>query len=83
MALNADSPVDRKILHVIPRAYILDGHEVQNPVGMHGNELGIEAHVITGASASVPESESMYQRSAGIEIEDFILGTSGQRRSRL
>jgi cell division protein FtsA len=72
VALNADSPVDRKILHVIPRTYILDGHEVENPVGMHGNELGIEAHVITGASASV-QNLTQCINGVGIEVEDFVL----------
>ena len=72
VALNAEAPGDRKILHVIPRTYILDGHEVQNPVGMHGNELGIEAHVITGASASV-QNLTQCISGVGIGIEEFIL----------
>jgi cell division protein FtsA len=72
VALNADSPFDRKILHVIPRAYILDGHEVENPVGMHGNELAIDAHVITGASASV-QNLNQCINGAGIEIDEFVL----------
>jgi cell division protein FtsA len=72
VAINAESPIDRKILHIIPRTYILDGQEVQNPVGMHGNELGIEAHVITGASASV-QNLTQCVNGVGIEIEDFIL----------
>ncbi len=53
VALNIKAPADRKMLHVIPRAYTLDGHEVKNPVGMHGYELNVEAHVITAAVASV------------------------------
>ena len=72
VALNAEAPGERKILHVIPRAYTLDGQEVQNPVGMHGNELGIEAHVITGASASV-QNLTQCINGVGIGIEDFIL----------
>jgi len=72
VALNAEAPGERKILHVIPRAYTLDGHEVQNPVGMHGNELGIEAHVITGTSASI-QNLTQCVNGVGIEIEDYIL----------
>ena len=34
VALNVKIPPEQKILHVIPRAYRLDGHEVKNPVGM-------------------------------------------------
>jgi len=29
VALNVKAPADRKMLHVIPRAYTLDGHEVK------------------------------------------------------
>jgi cell division protein FtsA len=72
VALSAEAPVDRKILHIIPRVYTLDAQEVENPVGMHGNELGIEAHVISGASASV-QNLTQCITGAGIGIEDFIL----------
>jgi cell division protein FtsA len=60
------------MLHVIPRAYTLDGHEVKNPVGMHGYELNVEAHVITAAVASV-QNLTQCVRSVGINIEDLIL----------
>ena len=69
VALNAKAPADRKMLHVIPRAYILDGQEVENPVGMHGYELSVEAHVITGAAASIQN----LTQCVGIGIEDLIL----------
>jgi cell division protein FtsA len=72
VAINSGSPADRKILHIIPRSYTLDGHDVQNPVGMHGNELGIEAHVITGAAASV-QNLTQCINGVGVSIEDFIL----------
>lgn len=72
VALNVRAPVDRKMLHVIPRSYTLDGHEVKNPVGMHGYELNVEAHVITAAVASV-QNLTQCVRAVGIEIEDLIL----------
>ena len=72
VALNAKAPADRKMLHVIPRSYTLDGQEVKNPVGMHGYELSIEAHVITGPSASV-QNLTQCISGVGIEIEDAIL----------
>jgi cell division protein FtsA len=72
VALNIKAPADRKMLHVIPRAYMLDGHEVKNPVGMHGYELNVEAHVITAAVASVQNLTKCIQ-GVGIEIEDLIL----------
>jgi cell division protein FtsA len=72
VALNIRAPADRKMLHVIPRSYMLDGHEVKNPVGMHGYELNVEAHVITAAVASVQNLTKCIQ-GVGIEIEDLIL----------
>jgi cell division protein FtsA len=72
VALNIKSPVDSKMLHVIPRSYILDGQEVKNPVGMHGYELDVEAHVITAAVASVQNLTKCIS-SIGIEIDDLVL----------
>ena len=72
VALNVKAPADRKMLHVIPRAYTLDGHEVKNPVGMHGYELDVEAHCITAAIASV-QNLTKCVNAVGIEIEDLIL----------
>jgi cell division protein FtsA len=72
VALNVKAPADRKMLHVIPRSYTLDGHEVKNPVGMHGYELNVEAHVITAAVASV-QNLTQCVRGVGIEIEDLVL----------
>ena len=53
-------------------SYTLDGHEVKNPVGMHGYELNVEAHVITAALASV-QNLTKCVNGVGIEIEDLIL----------
>lgn len=72
VALNVKAPADRKMLHVIPRSYTLDGHEVKNPVGMHGYELNVEAHCITAAVASV-QNLTQCVRGVGIEIDDLIL----------
>ncbi len=72
VALNIKAPADRKMLHVIPRAYTLDGHEVKNPVGMHGYELDVEAHVITAAVASVQNLTKCIS-SIGVEIDDLVL----------
>jgi cell division protein FtsA len=72
VALASKPPADRKMLHCIPRSYTLDGGIVENPVGMHGYELSVDAHVITGASASV-QNLTQCINSMGIEIEDLIL----------
>ncbi len=72
VALNVKSPVDRQLLHVIPRTYILDGQEVKNPVGMHGYELNVEAHVVTASAASMQNLTKCIMK-VGIDIEDLVL----------
>ncbi len=66
-------PNDRKLLHVIPRNYAVDGQVgVRNPVGMHGFKLDVETHVITAAAASVQNLVKCI-RSLGVEIDDLVL----------
>ena len=64
---------DRKLLHVIPRSYAVDGQAgVKNPVGMHGFRLDVETHVVTAAVASVQNLVKCI-RGIGIDIDDLIL----------
>jgi cell division protein FtsA len=66
-------PSDRKLIHVIPRTYIVDGQDgVKNPVGMHGFRLDVETHVITAAVTSVQNLVKCV-RSIGIDIDDLVL----------
>ena len=64
---------DRKLLHVIPRNYAVDGQPgVRNPVGMHGFRLDVETHIITASITSVQNLIKCI-RSIGIDIEDLVL----------
>jgi len=66
-------PADRKLLHVIPRGYALDGQVgVKDPVGMHGFRLDVETHIITAAVSSVQNLVKCI-RGVNIDIEDLIL----------
>ncbi|MFC1904024.1 cell division protein FtsA [Chloroflexota bacterium] len=66
-------PGDRKLLHVIPRSYAVDGQAgVRNPVGMHGFRLDVETHVITAAVTSIQNLVKCI-RSIGVDIEDLVL----------
>ncbi len=66
-------PSDRKLLHIIPRHYAVDGQAgVQNPVGMHGFRLDVETHVITAAVTSV-QNLAKCIRGIGVDIEDLVL----------
>ena len=72
-AQNVKVPSDRKLLHVIPRAYAIDGQMgVRNPVGMHGFRLDVETHIITAAVTSVQNLIKCI-RGIGIDIDDLIL----------
>ncbi len=66
-------PSDRKLIHVIPRGYSVDGQPgIKNPVGMHGFRLDVETHIITAAVTSVQNLIKCIH-GVGIEIEDLIL----------
>jgi len=72
-AQNIKVPSDRKLLHVIPRGYAVDGQVgVKNPVGMHGFRLDVETHIITAAVTSVQNLVKCI-RSIGIDIDDLVL----------
>lgn len=72
-ARSVEVPNDRRLLHVIPRGYAVDGQVgVKNPVGMHGFRLDVETHIITAAITSVQNLVKCI-RGIGIEVEDLIL----------
>jgi len=66
-------PNDRRLIHVIPRGYAVDGQAgIKNPVGMHGFRLDVETHIITAAVTSV-QNLAKCIRGLGIDIDDLIL----------
>jgi cell division protein FtsA len=66
-------PNDRKLLHVIPRGYSVDGQVgVKNPVGMYGFRLDVETHIITAAATSIQNLVKCI-RGIGLDIEDLVL----------
>jgi cell division protein FtsA len=72
-AQNIKMPEDRRLLHIIPRGFALDGQTgVKNPVGMHGERLDVETHIITTAVSSV-QNVIRCVREVGIEVDDVVL----------
>jgi cell division protein FtsA len=66
-------PNNREIIHAIPRGYTLDGQDgVQDPLGMVGFRLEVEAHIVTGATASIQNLVKSVQ-AAGINVLDLVL----------
>jgi cell division protein FtsA len=66
-------PTQREIVHIIPRAYVVDGHEgIRDPVGMSGFRLEVETHIVTGEVMAIQNLIKSVQR-AGVEIDDLVL----------
>jgi cell division protein FtsA len=66
-------PYNREIIHTIPRGFVVDGQEgVNDPLGMQGIRLEVEAHIVTGASTSVSNLVNCV-RGAGVAIDNLIL----------
>src|SRR4029079_11089427 len=66
-------PTQREVIHVIPRAYIVDGHEgIRDPIGMSGFRLEVETHIVTGEVLAIQNLIKSVER-AGVVIDDLVL----------
>ncbi|MDQ5850854.1 MAG: cell division protein FtsA [Chloroflexota bacterium] len=66
-------PTQREVIHVIPRAYIVDGHEnIRDPIGMSGYRLEVETHIVTAEAMAVQNLIRSVER-AGVVIDDLVL----------
>ncbi len=70
-ALNL--PTNREILHVVPRFFVVDGQEqVSDPVGMFGQRLDMETHIVSGSLTAV-QNLTQCVEGAGVQIEALVL----------
>ncbi len=66
-------PTNREIIHAVPRYYIVDGQDhVTDPVGMYGQRLDVETHIVTGLT-TVLQNLTKCVESAGVQVETLIL----------
>lgn len=66
-------PTQREVIHVIPRAYVVDGNEgIRDPIGMSGFRLEVETHIVTGEVMAIQNLIKSVQK-AGVEIDDLVL----------
>ncbi len=66
-------PEGHYMLHILPQYFTIDGSErVQDPLGMHGLRLEVQAHIITGAIASAQNLIKCVEM-AGVKVQDIIL----------
>ena len=75
-------PANREILHVVPRYYIVDGQDsVTDALGMYGQRLDVEAHIITVASSAVLNVTKVVE-SAGVQVDELDPAAPRRCRSR-
>ncbi len=66
-------PSDRKIIHVIPQQFIVDGQDgIYDPVGMSGVRMEAVVHIITGLVTAAQNIYKCVQR-AGLHVNDMVL----------
>ncbi len=66
-------PLDRKIIHVIPQQFIVDGQDgIYDPVGMSGVRMEANVHIITGLVTAAQNIYKCVQR-AGLQVNDMVL----------
>ena len=68
-------PNDQRLLLVEPQEFVIDGHEVKEPVGMSGSRLEVKVHIVTGAQ-SAAENILKCVRRCGLEVERLVLNPS-------
>ncbi|RZS63296.1 cell division protein FtsA [Sphaerotilus mobilis] len=68
-------PGDLRLLLVEPQEFVIDGHEVREPVGMSGGRLEVKVHIVTGAQ-SAAENIVKCVRRCGLEVDHLVLNPS-------
>ncbi|MEK7615892.1 MAG: cell division protein FtsA [Patescibacteria group bacterium] len=71
-ASTVSLPLNYEIVHVIPRTFIIDGHEqVKNPLGMKGVRLEVEVMLIEGLSSYIRTLAKCITNN-GVEVTEFV-----------
>ena len=66
-------PPERKILHVLPRQFVVDGYDgIRNPVGMIGVRLEVEAHIISASNTYLKNIVKCIQRNQ-LKLYDLVV----------
>ena len=64
---------DERVMHVIPRAYVLDGSEgVKNPIGLAARKVTMRAHVVSGAVSSIQNLLRIVE-DCGVKVSRVVL----------
>ncbi len=66
-------PTNREIIHVVPRYYVVDGQDhVTDPLGMYGQRLDVETHIVTGITTVLQNAQKSVE-GVGIQVDSLIL----------
>ena len=64
---------NREIMHVLPRYFVVDGQDsVTDPLGMFGQRLDVEAHIITVPSSTIANLSKVVE-AAGVQVDELVL----------
>jgi len=68
-----DLDEDERVMHVIPRGYVLDGSEgVKNPVGLAARKVTMRAHIVSGAVSSIQNLLRIVE-DCGVRVSRVVL----------
>jgi cell division protein FtsA len=68
-------PTNREVIHAVPRFFVVDGQEhVTDPVGMYGQRLDVETHIVTGLS-TVLQNLAQCVANTGVRMEQPVLAS--------
>jgi cell division protein FtsA len=71
-ARSLSLPTNREILHTIARSFVVDGQDhVSDPVGMFGQRLDVDTHIITGSVTAI-QNLTQCVEGAGVQVEDLV-----------
>ena len=66
-------PSEERILHVLPKDYIIDGQEgIRDPIGMSGIRLEADVHIVT-ISRSAEENIIKSLERCDLEVQEIVL----------
>ena len=66
-------PSDQRILHVLPKDFVIDGQEgVREPIGMSGVRLEADVHIVTVARSAEQNIIKSMER-CGLEVQQIVL----------
>ena len=76
-------PQNREIFHVLPRTFALDdNNSIENPVGMNGSRLEVDALIIEGAAPYIRNLMKCVSE-VGLEVEELVLAPLASSRAAL